>query len=113
MTIATTRILSPEIAVENSHSFSISISLKYFLTILLLFAVMISAMAIVYVTDLNRHQFSELQNLQLARNDLNTQYGQLLLERNTWAAPARVQQIAQNKLNMILPDPQSVVVVSQ
>lgn len=113
MTLATTRVLSPEIVIENAHSFSISISLKYFINILLLLAVMISAMSIVYVTDLNRHQFSELQNLQLAKNDLNTQYGQLLLERNTWAAPARVQQIAENKLNMVLPDPQAVVVVTQ
>lgn len=108
-----TRILTPEISVENVQPFSLSISLKYLFIFSLLIAVMISAMAIVYVTDVNRHQFSELQNLQLAKNDLNSQYNQLLLEQNTLSAPARVQQIAQNQLKMIQPTQQSVVVVTQ
>lgn len=112
MTTAT-KILTQDIAIEHSQSLPISIQFKYVLIGILLFAVMLSAFAIVYITDLNRHEFSDLQDLQLAKNDLNTQYGQLLLEQNTWAAPARVQQIAEQHLNMYLPDPQAVVMVHQ
>ncbi len=112
MTTAT-RIFSPEIAVENVNAFSLSISLKYLFIFSLIIAVMISAMAIVYVTDVNRHQFSELQNMQQTKNDLNTQYNQLLLEQNKWSAPARVQQIALNQLKMVQPTQQNVVVVTQ
>ena len=109
----TARVLTQDISVDHSQSLSISIPFRYIFIAILLFAVMLSAVAIVYVTDLNRHQFSDLQDLQLAKNDLNTQYGQLLLEQNTWAAPARVQQIAEQHLNMYLPEPQSVVIVHQ
>lgn len=109
----TARVLTQDIAVDHSQSLSISIQFKYILLSILLFAVMLTAVAIVYVTDLNRHEFSDLQDLQLAKNDLNTQYGQLLLEQNTWATPARVQQIAEQHLNMYSPDPQAVVMVHQ
>ncbi len=108
-----TRIITQDITVDQSRSLPISIQFKYVLTGILLLAVMLSAVCIVYVTDLNRHEFSDLQDMQLAKNDLNTQYGQLLLEQNTWAAPARVQQIAEQHLNMYLPEPQAVVMVHQ
>lgn len=108
-----TRMYPQDITVDHSQLLSFSISFKYLFFALLLCAAMLSAVSIVYVTDLNRHQYSELQNLQQARNDLNVQYGQLLLEQNTWAAPARVQQIAEQQLNMYLPEPQQVVMVNQ
>jgi cell division protein FtsL len=41
------------------------------------------------------------------------QRGQLLLERSTWIMQARIQKMAENKLDMVIPDHQSTVVVRE
>jgi cell division protein FtsL len=110
---AAVRALTHGIAVVTTPAKPIIISAKYIFIGILLLAVLISALSIVYVTDLNRHQFSDLQTSLQARDDLNTQYGQLLLEQNTWSSPARVQQISQQQFNMNVPAPQAVVMVHQ
>lgn len=79
--------------------------------ILLLIAVLASALAVVYVKTLQRDLFSELQSAQQTRDTLHTEWGQLLLEQNTWAAPVRVQALAQQQLAMIVPTSKDVVMV--
>jgi cell division protein FtsL len=80
--------------------------------ILLTIAVLASALTVVYVKDLDRQLFSQLQTLQQTRESLHTEWGQLLLEQNTWAAPARVQSIAEQQLGMVMPTTKDVVLVS-
>lgn len=80
--------------------------------ILLVIAVLTSALAVVYVKALDRQMFSDLQALQQVHDDLHVQSGQLLLEQNTWAAPARVQVIAEQQLNMIEPTVKEVTLVT-
>ena len=80
--------------------------------LMLIVAVLASALSVVYIKDLDRQLFSQLQMLDQARDGLRVEWGQLLLEQNTWAAPARVQALAQNQLGMVFPDPKDVVLVS-
>jgi cell division protein FtsL len=110
---AAVRALTQGILVAGDHASPITISKQYLLIGLLFIAIMISSVSIVYVTDSNRHLFNDLEVLQQNSDNLNTQYGQLLLEQNTWSSPARVQQIAQQQMNMSLPAPQDVVMVRQ
>jgi len=79
--------------------------------VLLLIAVLASALAVVYVKALQRELFSELQSTQQTRDTLHTEWGQLLLEQNTWAAPVRVQALAQQQLGMVVPTSKDVVMV--
>jgi len=80
--------------------------------ILLFIAVLASGLAVVYVKDLNRHLFGDLQSLQQAHDELQVELGQLSLEVNTWAASARVQNIAEQQLKMSLPMTKDVVLVT-
>ncbi len=68
--------------------------------ILLVITVLASAVAVVYVKNLDRQLYGDLQTLKQARDSLHVEYGQLLLEQNTLAAPARIQAIAQQQLGM-------------
>lgn len=75
---------------------------------LLLFA---SSLGVVFSTHQARRQFVELQGLQKVRDELNTQWGRLQLEQSTWATHGRIEKIANNKLDMVIPPPGAVVIV--
>jgi cell division protein FtsL len=76
--------------------------------LVLTIAVVLSAFAVVYVKDLNRRLFIQSQGLQMANNKLQVEWGKLLLEQSTWSSQARVQQLAQERLNMKVPSPSEV-----
>lgn len=71
--------------------------------ITLLLAVLISALAVVYTTNLHRLTFGQLQLAEQQSHQLQLQWGQLLLEQASLATPGRVQQLASEKLHMVLP----------
>lgn len=79
---------------------------------LLIMLVLVSAFAVVYVKDLNRRLVSDLQSVQQARDNLQIEWGQLLLEENTWSTQARVQQIAQQKQDMVVPATKTITVIT-
>ena len=56
-------------------------------------------------------QFAELQRLEQEENQLQTEWGQLLLEEGAWATPARIEQIATERLEMRIPDVNDVEVI--
>jgi cell division protein FtsL len=72
--------------------------------------VLMAALSLIYVKDLNRQLYSELESLQQNHEELKIQKDQLLLEQNTWAAQARVQEIAQGS-NMVLPDQSTMIIL--
>lgn len=80
--------------------------------LLLIIAVLASALSVVYVAAQDRQLFSDLQTLQQTRDDLRVQAGQLLLEQNTLAAPERVQAIAQQQVSMIVPSGKDVETIT-
>lgn len=81
------------------------------LTSLLFLACIASALAIVITTHQTRVAFAELQRLEQERNQLHTEWGQLLLEEGAWSTPARVERIAIERLNMRIPDVHDIEVI--
>ncbi|MCW8917811.1 MAG: cell division protein FtsL [Gammaproteobacteria bacterium] len=75
---------------------------------LLLFA---SSLGVVFSTHQARRLFVELQGLQKVRDEQNTQWGRLQLEQSTWATHGRIETVANEQLDMVIPPPGSVVIV--
>jgi cell division protein FtsL len=65
---------------------------------------MLCALATVYASYINRQlaQQWQIQSTQYAQ--LQEEYGRLMLEYSTLAAPSRVENMARQKLNMQFPD---------
>lgn len=80
---------------------------------LLIAAVLVSALSIVYVTNTSRSLNAAIQQTFVERDHLHVQWGQLLLEKGTWITSARVQQIAENQLGMVMPEGKSMVIVNE
>ena len=74
-------------------------------------ATLISALASVYVKHESRKQFIYLQERTAERDRLNVEWGRLQIEQSTWATHARVERLAREKLEMMIPAHQDVVMV--
>lgn len=70
---------------------------------LMVLAVFVSAISVVYTKHISRAEFVALQSLENQRDDLNEEWGRLLLEQSTWGAPGRVEQQARSRLDMLVP----------
>jgi len=66
--------------------------------------VVLSALSIIYIKDYSRRSFSELQQLQQARDQAQVAWGQLLLEQTTCTTQARIQSLASHRLTMQVPE---------
>lgn len=81
------------------------------LTLGLLFLVLCTALVVVYATNEHRSSFSQLQLLEQQEQQLELQWGQLLLEQASLATPGRVEQLAVQKLQMQLPEEKQTFVL--
>jgi len=75
--------------------------------------VVLSALSVIYSTYQTRKLVAEFQQLQNMRNDMEVEWGQLLLEQSTWGSFNRVERLASKRLKMIVPEPNKIVMVSQ
>ena len=73
--------------------------------------VFISSMAVVFVRSANRQSFLSLQAETLYRDRLSEEWGRLQLEHATWSLHDLVEHEARQKLHMIVPSPQDIVVI--
>lgn len=74
-------------------------------------SVVVSGIAVVFVTfDVRRHT-QEMDTLNHQAQELQVETGQLLLERSALAAYARVEKLATEELKMRVPNGHEVVVV--
>ena len=80
--------------------------------LLLALAIIITAFTLVYFKDLNRRYFIQYQQLQTQQQQQQVRWGQLLLEQSAWSTQARVQNIAQSKLDMVVPQMQNVIMLN-
>ena len=71
-----------------------------------------SATGVVYTTHKSRHLLNELQQLERQRNDLQVEWGQLLLEQSSLVSQGRIEKLAITELGMKIPEPENVVVVT-
>lgn len=81
--------------------------------LLLSIAIIFSALSIIYVTHVTRVLYADYQHELTEQDRLHVERGQLLLERSTWIMQSRIQQIAEKKLGMIIPDYHHVVVINE
>jgi len=65
---------------------------------------LISAVVVILVSFENRSKAHQWQALMDEHNKLQEEYGRLMLEYSTLAAPSRVEVLARQKLNMVFPD---------
>jgi cell division protein FtsL len=79
--------------------------------VILLLAMLVSAIGVVWTRHESRVLFVELTRLQNQRDELNIEYGRLELEQATWAEPRRIDEEARSKLGMVTPRPQDIQLV--
>ncbi|NMG14614.1 cell division protein FtsL [Aromatoleum bremense] len=70
-----------------------------------------SALGVVAAQHQARKLFSELEREQARAQSLEVEWGQLQLEQSTWAAHARVEKIARERIGMRPPAPGQVLTV--
>ena len=78
----------------------------------LVIAVVVTALNVVLARHESRRLFVEIQKLEKIRDGLNEEWGRLQLEQSTWATNGRIELMARNELRMILPDHNSVVLLT-
>ena len=88
-------------------------SLGIAVLLLLLAAVVASAVGVVYARQESRSMFVELTRLIGERDGLNFEYGRLELEQATVAEANRIEQIARTRFGMISPQPATTVVIKR
>ncbi|PVV06431.1 MAG: cell division protein FtsL [gamma proteobacterium symbiont of Ctena orbiculata] len=81
------------------------------LFVLLMAAVLASAIAVVYSKYLSRKHFVVLQELQAEKERIGIQWGRLQLEESTLATHSEVEKRARDRLKMHLPQFDEVVVI--
>lgn len=78
---------------------------------LLALAVLGSALGLVVSRHQGRTLFVELQVLQKKRDDMNIDWGKLQLEQSTWTTHGRIEKLARERLGMVNPRPEDVVII--
>jgi len=86
---------------------------KQILLAAMIILVMVSAVGVIAAKHESRKRFVALQTLEKARDEMNVEWGQLQLEQGTWATHSRVERIAREKLRMVNPEMETVVIVKQ
>lgn len=81
------------------------------LNTILLLVVVACALFTVSSNHHARKLFTELEREQNRMRELEIEWGQLQLEQSTWAAHARVEKIARERLGMKVPAPGQIVAV--
>jgi len=88
-------------------------SLRVLSMLVLVAAVIGSAVGVVYGRHESRRQFVELNRLMNERDNLNFEFGRLQLEQATWAENNRIEQIARGRLGMVSPSAAEMVVTKR
>ncbi|MFT5755897.1 MAG: cell division protein FtsL [Alteromonadaceae bacterium] len=82
------------------------------LVYILLVLVVLSAFSVVYFTHLNRQSTSGLEVLLTARDELDIEWRNLLLEQNSLAEHSAIESKAIKQLDMKRPDTHSEIIIT-
>lgn len=107
--MAASRSLQQSISMKGLMG-QMTLSWQQVLVSALVMLVLGSAVAVTYVRCSERQLVSQQQSLLQQRQQLQVQWGQLLLERSTWSNPVHIQAVADNE-GMISPVQKSIVMV--
>ncbi|MCG2633563.1 MAG: cell division protein FtsL [Gammaproteobacteria bacterium] len=84
--------------------------LRHWPIILLLVAVVASALGVIASKQESRTRFAGLERLRAEQDRLDSEWGQLLLEEAAWATHGRIDRLARQRLGMQEPGAGTVVV---
>lgn len=85
---------------------------RYSVTYILLFFVVLSAFSVIYYSHVNRQTTSELEVLLSQKDELNIEWRNLLLEQSSLAEHSAIESKAKNLLDMKRPNGNSEVIVT-
>jgi len=85
---------------------------KLIASVILLVLVFISAMMVVFQVFEYRHDYREMSSFMRERDDLNAEWGRLLIEQQTFGATAQIGTRAVTQLRMYSPPAAQTVVIS-
>jgi cell division protein FtsL len=83
-----------------------------FLMLLLFLAVLVSAVAVSYTAHWNRQLLNGLYAELSVRDKAQAEWGRLILEQSTWTAHNRIESLATEQLQMLIPEPAQVRMVA-
>ena len=83
----------------------------FLMTTLIFMATLSSAIVLVYSKHQSRKLFVELQALKSQIDGSNTEWGQLQLEQSAWSGHGRIEQVARERLSMVMPKAEDVVFI--
>ena len=78
---------------------------------LLLLATIVTAMGSVFARHESRKLFVQLQQLEVERDAMNVEWGQLQLEQSTHTTHGKVEDAARKRLGMVIPGSDQVVIL--
>lgn len=81
------------------------------LLLAMLTLVLRAGLSVVQTTHDNRFSFNELQELRAQANQLDVEWGQLLLEQSTFGVEGKIESKAVEYLQMRVPEIASIVMV--
>ncbi|WP_180043059.1 MULTISPECIES: cell division protein FtsL [unclassified Acinetobacter] len=85
---------------------------KFISYIILLMLVFVSAIMVVFQVFEYRHDYRELSSFMRERDDLNAEWGRLLIEQQTFGATAQIGTRAVTQLRMYSPPAAQTVVIA-
>lgn len=80
---------------------------------LLWIVVVVSALAVAFVSHLCREKYSQLTAMEREANQLQVDYGKYLLEQSAWGSLQRIENMAANTLQMRSPQPEEILMIKR
>lgn len=98
-----------------SHRFVLThlLSRAQALVLMIALSIVTSALGIIYITHSHRVFYADYQRSLTDYDKLKATHAQLLLEQSTQLMQASLQHVAEKKLEMVVPDYHSTVVIKE
>ena len=81
------------------------------MTLSVYFLVLLLALSLVYTRVTTRSLYLQLQAAQEQRDNLNVEWGKLLLQEARYAEPRFIEKVARRQLGMVFPSQEQISVV--
>jgi cell division protein FtsL len=101
--------MKTEVVEKNTEKLAMKKTISY---IILLVLVFVSALMVVFQVFEYRHDYRELSAFTREKDDLNAEWGRLLIEQQTFGATAQIGTRAVTQLRMYSPPVAQTVVIS-
>ncbi|RKG40457.1 cell division protein FtsL [Acinetobacter rongchengensis] len=101
--------MKEQIVEESTQKLTIK---KFIVYGILIFLVLMSAFMVVMQVFAYRHDFRDLNSYMREREDINAEWGRLLIEQQTFGATAQIGTRAVTQLRMYSPPAAQTVVIS-